>query len=32
MQETRNKMPEDCVYLLENLRFLQFFLTDSTIN
>ncbi len=30
MQETRNKMPAASVYLLENLHFLQFFLTDST--
>ena len=29
MQETRNKMPAARVYLLENLHFLQFFVTDS---
>ena len=29
MQATRNKMPAACVYLLENLYFLQFFVADS---
>ena len=29
MQETRNQMPAESVYLLENLHFLQFFFADS---
>ena len=29
MQETRNKMPAESVYLLENLHFLPFFVADS---
>ena len=29
MQETRNKMPAESVYIIENLHFSQFYVADS---